>query len=77
MATFWRLLEQSVIVQALVTLALTGSVVYLAVTGQEIPTALLNMSLVSLGYYFGSKAQLSATTAADHVVKQFVKAQEE
>lgn len=70
MTKFWELLEESVIVQALVTLALTGAVVYLAVAGREIPAALLNMTLVALGYYFGSKAQLSATQAARSAIQQ-------
>lgn len=77
MVKFWELLEESVIVQALVTLALVGAVVFLAVTGREIPAALLNMTLVALGFYFGNKTQLSATQAADAAVAQFLKSQEE
>jgi len=70
MSKFWQLLEESVIVQALVTLALTGSVVYLTVSGQAVPDSLLNLTLVALGYYFGSKTQLSASQAAKAVVQQ-------
>jgi len=70
MATFWRLLEESVIVQALVTLALVGAVVFLTVTGREVPDALLNLSLITLGYYFGSKGALSGAQAAKATIKQ-------
>jgi len=44
MSKFWQLLEQSVIVQALVTLSLVSAVVFLTVTGQEVPDALLNLT---------------------------------
>lgn len=70
MATFWRLLEESVIVQALVTISLIMAVIYLVVTGQEVPDALLNLSLIALGYYFGSKAQLTGVQAAKSAIQQ-------
>lgn len=73
MARFWELLEQSVIVQALVTLALVGSVVYLTVTGQAVPDALLNLALIALGYYFGAKAQLTGEQAAKAAIRQLTK----
>lgn len=72
MATFWKLLEQSVIVQALVTLALTASVVYLAVTSQPVPEALQSLTLISLGYYFGSKTQLTGRQAGEAAVAQLL-----
>jgi len=70
MSKFWQLLEQSVIVQALVTLSLVSAVVFLTVTGQEVPDALLNLTLIALGYYFGSKAQLTGTQAAKSAIQQ-------
>ncbi len=70
MTKFWELLEQSVVVQALVTLALVGAVVFLTVTGQEVPDALLNLTLIALGYYFGSKAQLTGVQAAKAAIQQ-------
>jgi len=60
---FWRLLEESVIVQAVITLALVIAVIYLVCTGQPVPELLSSALWVVLGYYFGSKVQqqISAT----------------
>jgi len=55
MDRFWDLLQQSVIVQGLVTLALVGVTVYLYVTGQPIPDTLLNFDYLVLGFFFSSK----------------------
>ena len=57
MDKFWQLVQDSVIVQGLVTLSLTGSVIYLAVAGRPVPDLLGSATLLSLGYYFGSKSQ--------------------
>lgn len=76
MQKFWQLLEQSVIVQAIVTLALVSAVVFLTVTGQAVPDALLNLALIALGYYFGSKAQLTGTQAAKAVIQQLQESEE-
>lgn len=63
MQIFWRLLEESVIVQAVITLALVIAVIYLVCTGQPVPELLSSALWVVLGYYFGSKVQqqISAT----------------
>lgn len=70
MSKFWGLLEDSVIVQALVTLSLVGAVVFLVVSGKDVPDALLNLCLITLGYYFGSKAQLTGKQAARTIIQE-------
>lgn len=57
MATFWELVQQSVIVQSIITLVLIGTVAYLYVTGQEVPRDLMGLTVVVLGFWFGSKSQ--------------------
>lgn len=57
MARFWELFEESLIVQALITLALVLTVCYLFATGQEIPDLLSAALMLVLGFYFGSKVQ--------------------
>jgi uncharacterized membrane-anchored protein len=54
---FWKLLAESVIVQALVTLTLVVVCCYLAIKGQPIPEELKGATLLALGFYFGSKSQ--------------------
>ena len=57
MQNFWKLLEESIIVQGLVTLSLVGAVIYLSVLGKEIPELLNNATMLALGFYFGTKSQ--------------------
>lgn len=57
MDKFLDLLRESVIVQGTVTLALVGTICYLAVAGREIPEYLVAASGLALGYFFGSKTQ--------------------
>ncbi len=59
MDKFWKLFEESVIVQALITLGLVTTVCYLFATGQPVPELLSYSLMLVLGYYFGSKAQLA------------------
>jgi len=58
MRTFWDLLQESVIVQAVITLLVVGAVIYLSVTGQEVPELLSNITGLVVGFYFGSKLAL-------------------
>jgi biotin transporter BioY len=60
---FWKLVRESVIVQGLVTLALVGSCIYLSVVGQPIPETIQTATMLSLGFYFGSKVTNAAMTA--------------
>jgi len=54
---FWQLLQESVIVQALITLALVATTCYLVATGREVPESLSTSLMLVLGFYFGSKTQ--------------------
>jgi len=58
MNKFFELLQQSVIIQATVTLILTGVIAYLWIKGVTVPQELLYSFGVILGFYFGSKSQL-------------------
>ena len=64
MDKFYQLLAQSVIVQGMVTLALVGSCIYLAVVGEPIPELLTNATMLALGFYFGSKSAQTANALA-------------
>jgi len=57
MRTFWDLLKNSTITQGLVTLVLTGTVCYLAITGQPVPELVAYGFTAVLGYFFGVKTQ--------------------
>lgn len=60
MAKFWELLEESVLIQAIMALGLLGTIVYLTVQGREVPDILTNGFLLILGFYFGSKTVVEA-----------------
>lgn len=51
------LIERSIIVQSLVTLALVGVVCYMYVTGAEVPEGLSGLTYAVVGYWFGTKVQ--------------------
>jgi len=70
MAKFWQLLEDSVITQAMTTLALVGAVIYLVIAGQPIPEGLFGLASLAMGFYFGSKGALTGKQAARSVVQQ-------
>jgi len=57
MVKFWELLQESVIVQALITLALVITTCYLVATGRDVPELLSTSLMLVLGFYFGSKTQ--------------------
>ena len=57
MTTFWRLLEESVIIQGTITLVMVLAVIYLSVTGQPCPDVLSSSTALALGFYFGSKSE--------------------
>lgn len=57
MAKFWELLSESVIVQAAVTLMLVGTICYLYLTDKSVPDPLVNILMIVLGYWFGTKTQ--------------------
>ena len=55
MKKFWQLLQESIIVQSLVTLSLVGVTVYLFAAKGEVPQELLALTSVTLGFWFRAK----------------------
>lgn len=62
--TFAELLEKSVIFQGILVMGLTGAACYLWVSRQPVPDALVNLLLVIVGFFFGSKVQSSIEAQA-------------
>ncbi len=54
------LIQQSVIVQGVLTLGVTGTWLYLHIVGQAVPPELNQIVGLVVGFYFGGKAVLSA-----------------
>ena len=50
--------------QAVITVILVGGVVYMYVTGQEVPNELNQLLTLVLGFYFGSKVENKKITGA-------------
>lgn len=63
MEKFWDLLQESVIVQSLVSLILVLTLCFMFVTGREIPQLLTNITLLVFGFWFGSKSSAFITKA--------------
>ena len=57
MDKFWTLFQESVIVQAIITLALVVTTCILVCTGKPVPELLSTALMLVLGFYFGSKNQ--------------------
>jgi len=55
MDTFWRLLEESVIVQSTVTLIAIVVTAYMICTGQETPKEWWTVLGIIVGFWFGTK----------------------
>lgn len=60
MAKFWELLQESVLMQGIMTLGLLGTMIYLIVQEKPVPDILTNGFLLILGFYFGSKSSVMA-----------------
>lgn len=58
MRTFWDLLHESTILSGFIVLTCVGSVCYLAVTGKTIPDILINISMIIVGFFFGTKSTI-------------------
>jgi hypothetical protein len=54
---FLELLEDSVIVQSIVTVGVIGTMVYLSACGKEIDESLRSIGYTVIGFWFGSKVQ--------------------
>lgn len=52
-----KLLRESVLLQAIITLLAVSTMLYLYIVGRDVPPELLNIVLLIVGYYFGSKTQ--------------------
>jgi len=61
MSKFWDLVERSIVFQGLITIALIAVVIYLTVTGQEVPDLIEALTLLVVGFYFGSKVENIST----------------
>ena len=57
MDKFWRLFEESVIVQACIALAMVITICTMVLLGKEIPDLMTNALMLVLGFYFGSKSE--------------------
>ncbi len=64
METFWRLLEESVIVQGIMTLLVWGAIIYLVVVGKPVPDILSAGGMGIMGFWFGSKVTAAAHAEA-------------
>lgn len=61
MNKFWDLMEKNVLVSSLLAAGLVGTVVYLAIAGQEIPEIISALAGTVVGYFFGAKTQAAIT----------------
>ena len=55
MKAFLDALRESIITQALITVAVVGVWLYLIATGQQVPENLSGVLTLVIGFYFGSK----------------------
>jgi 4-hydroxybenzoate polyprenyltransferase len=55
MNQFWTLFKESVITQAIVTLVLIVTCCILWVTGRVLPSELFQLTVLVVGFWFGSK----------------------
>lgn len=61
MDKFWELLDKSVIVSGVVTVALVGTCCYLFAIQAPVPELLQYALTTILGFFFGAKAQRAAS----------------
>lgn len=61
---FWDLLDRSVIVQSLITLALVGCTCGLYVAGKPVPEGLATLTYTVVAFWMGTKAQMAVNRAA-------------
>lgn len=53
------LFASSAIIQGTMALGALGAVIYLAVTGQDVPEVLVGVLMAIVGFYFGTKVTLA------------------
>ena len=61
MSKFWELFAESIIVQSFITTLLVIGVLYMWLTGREVPSDLVSAMMLVLGFWFGSKTQHAMT----------------
>jgi len=57
MESFWKLMRESVIMQAIIALVLLGVISYLYIEGRDVPEALVQAFMLVLGFFFGSRSE--------------------
>lgn len=67
MSKFWELLEQSVIIQGILTLALIGAWLYMMIAGLNIPPELHAAVGLVIGFFFGAKQSIYARKEAQRL----------
>jgi len=64
MDKFWELLEESVILQGIITLVVVGTYAYLLITVQPVPETLTNLLGLIMGFFFGGKMAVAVRKAS-------------
>lgn len=67
MTKFWELLAGSVIIQSVVTLICIGTVAYMTIVGREVPQIMINITLLIVGFWFGSKSTHDTRQVAESI----------
>lgn len=62
MHKFWELLERSIIVQSIITLALVGTVITLYLTDRDVPGQLWLLVDFTVGFWMGTKVEHTIQT---------------
>ena len=52
---FAELFRSSAVIQGTMALSCTGAIIYLAVTGTDVPEVLVVIVMATVGFYFGAK----------------------
>jgi hypothetical protein len=69
MSEFWRLLEESVIIQSIVTLVIICVIGYMVVTGKPMPKEFWAIAGSVIGFWFGSKAQMAERRGGEYAAR--------
>jgi hypothetical protein len=75
MKDFWRLLEESVIVQSVVTLVIISVIGYMVVVGEPMPKEFWAIAGSVIGFWFGSKAQMAERRGHQYAARDIAIAQ--
>jgi hypothetical protein len=58
MDKFWELLQESVIVQGVLTVMIVGAWLYMVIAGKQPPAALESLVTLVVGFFFGQKLSM-------------------